>query len=199
MDKKTKTVDSYNKSALAIADKFDGQGARVEDIEEIFGLVKKLNPKVLEIGCGNGRDAAEIVKHTDDYLGIDISDGLIKLAREKVSEAKFEVADIEEFEFPQNLDIIIAFASLLHVNKENFKNILERAFKALGPGGIFYISIKYADSYKEVEKEDQFGVRTFYLYSESDMREIVGDFKIIKMVEEEIRNQIWMEVILEKN
>ena len=137
MDKKTKTVDSYNKSALAIADKFDGQGARVEDIEE--------------------------------------------------------------FEFPQNLDIIIAFASLLHVNKENFKNILERAFKALGPGGIFYISIKYADSYKEVEKEDQFGVRTFYLYSESDMREIVGDFKIIKMVEEEIRNQIWMEVILEKN
>ena len=198
MNKKQKTVDAYNKNAKLIADKFDTQGARATDNEEVLGLVKKENPNVLEIGCGNGRDAEEMVKHTKNYLGIDISEGLIKLAKEKVPEARFEVADMEEFKFPRGLDVIIAFASLLHVNKESFRKILREGFESLNPDGIFRISLKHSDTYKEIEKNDQFGTRTFYFYSEEDIKNLSKGFKILKMEVKDLMGQKWLEVILQK-
>lgn len=89
MDKKVQTIDTYNKSAQALARKFNDLGVRISDIEEVFNLLNKENSKVIEIGCGNGRDAEEIIKHTNDYLGLDISEELIKLAQEKVPQGNF--------------------------------------------------------------------------------------------------------------
>lgn len=57
MDKKNQTILTYNESATSLAKKFDELGARISDIEEAFALIQKDNPFVLEIGCGNGRDA----------------------------------------------------------------------------------------------------------------------------------------------
>jgi hypothetical protein len=57
MDKKTQTIYTYNESAEALALKFDSLGARIDDIKETFLLTEKKNPKVIEIGCCNGRDA----------------------------------------------------------------------------------------------------------------------------------------------
>ena len=152
MDKKQRTVESYNKSAISIAKKFDNLSVRVENINEIFSLFNKLDLSVLEIGCGNGTDAQEIVKHTNNYRGLDISEELIKLARIKVPQTRFEIADVEQYDFPKNLDVVIAFASLLHVDKENFRVILEKIFASLNSGGVVYLSLKYSDVYKEVEK-----------------------------------------------
>ena len=88
---------------------------RVSDIDETFNLFSKSNPSVLEIGCGNGRDAAEICKRTNKYLGLDIAEKFIEIARQKVPQGRFEIADVETYDFPQNLDIVFAFASPLRV------------------------------------------------------------------------------------
>ncbi|OHA59595.1 MAG: hypothetical protein A2589_01910 [Candidatus Vogelbacteria bacterium RIFOXYD1_FULL_46_19] len=86
MDKdKLVTIETYNRQAVAFAAKFDEQGPRQDDIEKIFKLCQKTNPYVLEIGCGNGRDAAQIILKTTNYLGIDVSGSLLNLAKEKVS------------------------------------------------------------------------------------------------------------------
>jgi SAM-dependent methyltransferase len=198
MDKKTQTIDTYNKSAKALADKFDSLGARTSDIEETFALVNKEKPKVLEIGCGNGRDAVEILKNTNDYLGIDISEKLIKLAREKIPEANFEVADTVGFEFPNNLDIVFAFASLIHVTKVEFKDILEKLNNSMNKSGIIRISLKHSPVYKEVTEESEFGVRTYYHYSEEDIKELTHDFSILKSEVLDKGRTSWLEVILKK-
>src|SRR3989338_82716 len=130
MDKKIQTIDTYNKSAQALEKKFDDLGARIFDIEEVFKLLDKVNNKVVEIGCGNGRDAEEIIKRTNDYVGIDISTELIKLAQKKVPKGKFLVADVTSFEFPEKIDIVFAFASLIHVNKEDLINVLDKIHKS---------------------------------------------------------------------
>ena len=95
MNKKEQTTNTYNVSALALAKKFDELGVRASDIEETFALIDKKDAHVLEIGCGNGRDAEEITKHTNTYLGIDISEKLIELTQQKVPHAHFHIADIE--------------------------------------------------------------------------------------------------------
>jgi ubiquinone/menaquinone biosynthesis C-methylase UbiE len=200
MNKKLQTIDTYNKSARALAEKFDNLdfGTTPTDIKEAFDLLGKSNAKVLEIGCGSGRDAKEILKYTDDYLGIDISTELISIAQEKSPEANFIVADVTSFEFPEGIDIVFAFASLIHVNKEEFKIVLGKLYKALNPKGLVVMSMKYSDIYKEVTKDDEFGTRTYYHYSKEDIVELSSDFTILRNELMELRGQKWLEIILQK-
>lgn len=198
IDKKTQTINTYNTTASAMAKKFDNIGARVDDIEKGFSFLQKNNPKVLEIGCGNGRDAKEILKHTNNYLGVDISKEMIKLAREYVPKGHFEVADIENYKFSNNIDLIFSFASLLHSSKEDIKNILNRAYLSLEDSGIFYISLKYAKYHKE-DKTDEFGTRTYYFYTPEDIKKLSGDqYKVLYEGIQNLRGQKWFTIILQK-
>lgn len=198
MDKKQQTVDTYNKSAKILAARFDNFGTRTNDIKEVFALVKKENPFVLELGCGNGRDGKEILTYTIDYLGIDISKGLIAEAKMKNPGAKFEVADMETYTFPDNLDVIFSFASLVHIPRDEFKNIMEKCFQALNPGGILRISTKLGSEYKELTKNDEFGTRTYYLYPENEIDLLTSDFRTLKKEVLNIRNEQWLEGTYQK-
>jgi len=198
MDNKTQTIKTYNESAKSLAQKFDGLGARISDIEETFALIKKDNPRVLEIGCGNGRDAQEILKHTSNYLGVDVSEKLIELAKEKVPNGQFLVADIEEYVLPTELDVVFAFASLIHVPRESLHKIFDAIFSSLNKGGAFRLSMKYADEYMESTKTDEFGTRTYYLYSDKDIKEMAQGFAIMRSEVGGLRGQMWLEVLMQK-
>lgn len=198
MNKKEETIATYNATAERMAEKFRNIGARVEDIERGFALVGKENPNVLEIGCGDGRDAKEILKRTNNYLGIDVSDSMVRVARGYAPEGKFEVADVETFSFPQNIDLIFAFASLLHSNRENVKSVLERAHASLNSGGIFYISLKH-DEYHEASKTDEFGTRTYYFYTPEEIKSLAGEgYSTAYEHFQELRGQKWLEIALKK-
>lgn len=198
MDKKSQTINTYNESAQSLADKFDAIGVRKEDIDETFALVQKDNPTVLEIGCGNGRDAQEILRHTNNYLGVDVSEELIRLAEQKVPNGQFVVADIEEYIMPTDLDAVFAFASLIHVPKESLKKILQSIYDSLDFDGVFRLSMKYAEEYKEDTKTDEFGTRTYYLYSDKDIEEMAQNFTVIKNKLNDAMGQKWVEVLLQK-
>lgn len=201
MNKKQQTIDVYNTTAESMAKKFSGIGARIEDILEAFSYVQKDVPKVLEIGCGNARDASEILNHTSDYLWIDISSEMIRLAKESLPEAasKFVVADVEEFEFPQWIDIIFSFASLLHTPKEKLQKILQRILFALNSGWIVFISLKYSDVYEEIIKTDEFWTRTYYYYSPQDILDMGGkEYGWNKVEYQDLRGQKWFTIILWK-
>lgn len=181
-----------------MAAKFNAVGARKDDIARAFSYIQATNPAVLEIGCGNGRDAAEIIKFTPDYLGIDYSQGMLDIARRDLPKARFDLVDVETFDFPPALDAIFAFASLLHSNKENLKVILGKAFVALKSGGVFFISLKKAP-YQEELVEEELGIRTFYYYEPQDIRSLAGSqFNVVYEKVQTIRRQDWLEMILQK-
>lgn len=198
MNAKQETTETYNRTATQMADKFRNIGARIEDIEKTFSLLNKVNPFVVEIGCGDGRDAKEIVKHTDYYLGLDISPSMIELAKEHVPEASFVIADVETFIFPDNIDIIFSFASLLHSDKGTVKDVLDRVYKKLNVGGLFFISLK-RDYYQSKVKKDEFGTRTFYFYQPDDIKDMLDDkYKIVLKEEQSFQNQNWFTLILQR-
>ncbi len=197
MDLKKQTIETYNRSVGALAKKFANFGPRIYDIEKGFSYISKENPSVLEIGCGYGREAKEILKRTNKYLGMDISEEMIKMAREQVPEGKFIVADIEDYIFPKNLDIIFSFASLLHSDKEHLKLILERAHEALNENGILYISLKYDEYHSEAQK-DEFGTRTYYFYTPEDIKELNNKYIPIYENKYEHGGQNWFSIVLKK-
>lgn len=198
MNKKEQTVATYDATASEMAKKFRGIGARVADIDKAFSLISTAHPRVLEIGCGDGRDAQEILKRTPDYLGIDISASMIEEARRYAPEGRFQVADVESYAFPHGIDIVFSFASLLHSDKEAVRSVLSRAHGALKARGIFYISLKY-DEYGEVTKTDEFGTRTYYMYTPDLIRELAGDgYESIFDETQELRGQRWFTIALRK-
>lgn len=176
-DYKKLTVDTYNKSAKELAEYFRGIGPRTDDIKRAIELAgNPKDPSILEIGCGDGRDAKEIVQLTPNYTGFDISEELIKIARADVPAGKFEVADAVTYEYPTNsLDAVFAFASLLHLDKDEVRDVLRKVYKSLREGGVFFISLKFSEAYKEELKEDKFGTRMFYFYNPELFIELAGE------------------------
>lgn len=197
MNKKEQTIQSYNDNADSIQEKFDGFD-RLKDIQELFEIVAKQDPVVLEIGCAGGRDAQDFLKFTKNYMGLDVSDKLLAIARKRLPSVNFVLADIEEYDFPQSLDVVYASASLIHVDKEGLKKVFKKVYEALSPGGLFRITMKKSDEYVEITKDTPYGVRTYYHYSEQDLRDLAGDFKILKADTEFHMNQYWLEFMYQK-
>ncbi len=201
---KQETINTYNNNARTFADEFDSYGPRVKDVEKAFSYVKKSHPKVVEIGCGSGRDAREILKRTDDYTGIDIAEKLLQIAQENNPTGLFQHADLETYEFPEEVDIIFAFASLLHSDKESVGKVLQRASKTLASGGIIFISLKEAEEYQEKRViEEHTGARTYFYYTPGEIEEMAPELKPVFLERQTLQGTDrrvtgWFSLILQK-
>lgn len=60
------------------------------------------------------------------------------------------------------------------------------------------MSLKQTHIYQESTIEGELGVRTFYLYSQSDIEYLASDFKIIKNEVLDQHGKKWLNIILEK-
>lgn len=69
-------------------DKFSGSISRHYEI--LNAELKTIeNKKILELACGSG-DAVKFMSFNNDYTGIDISRGLLNIAKKKFSDADFQ-------------------------------------------------------------------------------------------------------------
>lgn len=199
MDTYQQTIKSYQEHAAALAAKFDSNPLRTAHIEETFQLLKKPNPLVIEIGCGTGKDAQIILQHTDNYFGFDVSQGLLNVARVKCPSATFLVADVNSFVFPNNVDIVFAFASLIHLNKEQLSSLFKKLLPAMNPSGIVRLSMKYDKKYRMTTDQDECGTRTVYYYSDKELLALAQGFKAVKKEISHFHNQDWLELTLQKS
>ena len=169
------TIRTYDQSAAALAEYFRGIGPRTDDIARALELAgTPTGAAVVEIGCGDGRDAAELLPRVASYEGYDPSEKMLELARAKLPGARFAKADALTYEYPRNTDVVLAFASLLHVSRNDMPAAFARIEKSLRPGGIAYISVKERENYAEEIKKDDHGERMFYLYPAALIKELAG-------------------------
>ena len=197
MNDHLKTKDNYDKNAKLYQKKFESILPRTNDIKLAFSFIKKNNPKVLEIGCAYGRDAKEILKLTNNYIGIDYSKSMISLAKKEKIKTKFVVADALTYKFPKNRDIIFSFASLLHSNKEEMIIIFNKINKSLNKNGILFLSLKYG-KYKKIYLKDDYGIRVHYRYTPNEIKKLANNFLIEYKNVHILRGQKWFEMILRK-
>lgn len=94
--------------------------------------------KLLEIGCGQGRDAAFFASQGYDVTATDISDEAIKYAKE-IAKVKFVQLDTAEglpFE-DESFDVVYSYLALHYFDHETTKAIFADIHRVLKPGGIF--------------------------------------------------------------
>jgi len=200
MEWKQQNVKVYDDSAKALAQYFKGVGSRIADIELGLKLAKVGdNARVVEIGCGSGRDALEIVKRVGWYEGFDPSKELLKIAQKELPDTSFVLTDALTYNYPNDIDTIYAFASLLHVNKPDMKKVFKKVSESLRLGGIFYMSLKERNQYTEEIKKDRYGERMFYYYNISLISEIAGDsFTTVNKAHQRIGKTNWFTIALRK-
>lgn len=196
------TLATYNRHPSEFAAYFRGIGPRVKYIEQALNFAGKSDGSadVLEIGCGDGRDAVEIVKRTKTYKGIDYSVGLIGLAKETLPDIDFKVCDMRTFTYPEeSYDVVFSFASLLHMPKEDVRALIQKIALSLRKGGVFFVSLKYAPEYKKLWKEDAQGMRQFYLYNPELITALsVGYLKVVDTSRSMVGQTQWFEMVLQK-
>ena len=98
--------------------------------------------RILDIGCGTGRHTIELTKRGYNVTGIDLSESLLKRAKEKVSEQSlvidFQQHDARDLPFVKEFDVAIMLCEgafpLMETDEMNFQ-ILKNAAKALKDKG----------------------------------------------------------------
>jgi SAM-dependent methyltransferase len=200
-DKNQKTIEAYNKKSLFYAETFDSYGINLEDIDRALNLNESGSNNVLELGCGNGKDAQYIISKVgfDNYIGVDAAEGMIKFAREKIPKGMFQVKDMRKVSYEtENFGVIFSFASMLHVNREEMAKLVDKCYSSLKKGGILFISTKYG-SYREEKVINLGDEKYYYLYEPKDI-EILCPYKFFVVYKnvQDIRGQSWFEIALRK-
>ncbi len=96
---------------------------------------------LLDIACGTGGQAKFLARHFQ-VVGLDLSEGMIEVARKNVPEAEFHVADMCDFDLQQQFDVIVNLYGSIGF-AENFERMLaalQTAYRHLKPGGIFILT-----------------------------------------------------------
>jgi SAM-dependent methyltransferase len=167
------TKEAYDKAASGWSDYFDNSGGWPLEL----GKFHKLLPvgKILEIGAGTGRDAKDLVKLGYEYVGTDVSDALLEIARKGLPKQKFVQMSVYDLDFPEKFDGFWASAVLLHIPKRRIDEVLQRIKSTQKPGATGFISIKDGDG-ETMSSRNMRGIHTerfFALWSREDFEKVL--------------------------
>jgi ubiquinone/menaquinone biosynthesis C-methylase UbiE len=206
MNEFKKAQEIYNQHALSYAQ----QSAENKGLEAIRKLSYRLfgsvhNKKILSIGCGEGSECVLFAKNGAKMVGIDSSNELIRLAKDKYStlDIEFLIMDYEKTSFEnKSFDGIISIMSIMY--KNNLLNILLELKRIIRKNGIMVIvvphpvrkMIKYAgfDYFATGLHNETWGSVSRYNY----YRTIEEYFNIIKQADLHLENLLEPKPVLEK-
>jgi SAM-dependent methyltransferase len=119
----------------------------VEDVEFYVGQAVETGGPVLELGVGTGRIAVPIAAAGVRVVGVDSSEGMLEVARERAAAAGVEVdlrfGDFRNPPVDEEFALVtVPFRSLLHMRTDEERRAALRAIRAcLIPGGRFVFDV----------------------------------------------------------
>ena len=107
--------------------------------------------RVLDMACGTAPHACWFKNLGVDYIGVDISDAMVKKARSDCPSAKFQKGDITQVHlFPQKSMshcLLLNFSAYMF---ENPKLLSDNAYQWLQPGGFFIVHLVHPDKFDPI-------------------------------------------------
>lgn len=107
---------------------------------------------VLDLGCGTGKHAVELAKLGFSVHGVDISEPMLKLARQRsagsgiaTERIAWSLGDVRSFRVPRQFDIVLAMfhVASYQATAEDLSRLFETAHAHLRPGGVFAFDFWY--------------------------------------------------------
>ena len=101
---------------------------------------------IVDLGCGSGLSALEFTKAGYRVLGVDISESLIAIARNRVPDGEFRVESLFKTDIPP-CNTVTSIGECLNYlfdtdnDRENLVQFFDRIYQALTSGGVFIFDI----------------------------------------------------------
>ena len=178
---------------------FDGTvNVDMSSLYETFTHHLAPGARVLDAGCGSGRDAKAFQEMGYQVEAFDASSAMVELAREHTG-LPVKVMTFANVDWKEEFDGIWCCASLLHVPAVELPGVMRRLADALKPGGVWYVSFKYGEGEREVDG------RRFKDMDEGRLRALLSTIAMIDMIslwttqdKRPLRNEIWINGVLIK-
>jgi len=140
------------------------------DIELYLGYARRCDGTILELGCGSGRVALALARDGLDVVGVDNSQAMLDLARQRARQAgltgraRFVLGDIRTLEYQD--EFAAAFCPLngfLHLStSEDQLAALRSAYRALLAGGILILDLPNPHTAFSPDTDDRLYVRSAF-------------------------------------
>lgn len=169
------TIDYYERNA-------DEYFARTADVtfDEIYRRFLKYIPeggRIMDLGCGSGRDVKWFCDHGYEAYGLDASKELVSKAADEYDIPVF-TGLIEEWTTATPFDGVWCCASLMHLDENTLDQFFENLKYNLKPGGVLFMSVK---SGIETGLDEQ--GRYLRDFTEADVHEILDRHRDLQVSE----------------
>lgn len=143
----TDTRTSYDTVATSYAEIQRESLANAPLIRATLGLFADLaTGPIADVGCGPGSLTALLCERGLDAFGIDLSPGMIALARRTYPGSRFAVGSMTDLPVAAgSLGAILAFFSVIHIPDADVPRVCTQFRNALRPGGIAMIGFHTGD------------------------------------------------------
>jgi cyclopropane fatty-acyl-phospholipid synthase-like methyltransferase len=109
----------------------------------VHEVLDRLAPEstVVDLGCGPGDPATRLFSEAHHVLGVDVSEGQLRIAQRLAPRAVLVQADVTELALrPGSVDAVVSFFALGHLPGEAHAPLLARIGEWLRPGGLLLTS-----------------------------------------------------------
>ena len=136
---------SIEKAYDAWATRYDTDRNRARDLDSTSTAATLSNysfQRVLELGCGTGKNTEWLLNRVERIIGLDFSQAMLDIAKEKMANnrARFIKADLtSEWNIDaQWADLVTSSLTLEHIEK--LDPVFEQSNRTLAENGLFFIS-----------------------------------------------------------
>lgn len=168
--------------------------------EEIRSFINALHGRrVLDLGCGPGRDSIYFRQQGLIPVCVDLSEKMVEACRNEGLEAYQK--DMEDLDFEESsFDGVWAYASLVHIPKARVHNAVARVSELLRPDGLCFVGMVEGEDERLYESPTKPGKRRFFsLYQDAEFQEILlQHFKIISSKRFEANRRKYLNYLCKK-
>mgnify|MGYP000129384462 CR=1 FL=1 len=127
------------------------------DMAMIEAFRARLRPtagrKVIDAGCGTGRLSAHLAHAGLDVTGVDLSPGMVQMARRRHPGLAFEVGELTRLTVAAGAaDGIIAWYSIIHSSPSELPQIVGEFRRVLRPGGFALIAFQVGSGQRTIAR-----------------------------------------------
>jgi len=140
MDYKKDAINTYNVHADAFYERTESAIARYLKpcLDDFLGMLA--GRRILDVGCGTGRDMTYFKRRGFDPVGIDLADRMLEICRKRGLDARS--MDFEDIVFPEGeFDGVWAHTSLHLVPKEKLPPIIDCMKRMMKPAGVLCVCV----------------------------------------------------------
>jgi len=193
----TKTLEYYNENARTFSDQT--QNVDFTETQERFLTLMPPQGRILDFGCGSGRDTKFFLERGYRVDAVDGSEELCRIASDytgiRVRQMLFQDLDAVE-----QYDGIWACSSILHLKKEELRAVIFKMITALKSTGYIYTSFKYG-TFEGYRKQ-----RYFTDFTEETMTDLIQSFPRLEIrelwISRDVRpdrdDETWLNLLLQK-